>query len=232
LDVARTFASVPLFDLIRPTARKIASDSKGKVGVLATASTARSQAFSKAIHNIDDSIEVMELGCPEFVPIVEGGQSNSEETRAVVSSYVEKMLHENVTTLVLGCTHFPFLLPAIKASLPVKANITIIDPAEILIESFSNETKFYVRENPATIFDASRNNFYVTGALSTFKRTAIACLGEQPGSVNALLLDELSGKLFEESLEPVLTPESEAESSQEKIGSSSLSPHLVPGVSQ
>jgi glutamate racemase len=180
-------ASVPIIDLIRPTA-SYASSLTNKVAVLATKSTVASRAFSTAIHAINPSVEVLELACPEFVSIVECGDLDSPTARQIVSSYAEYLKKQNVQSVVLGCTHFPFLSKALRSCLP--NDLPIIDPAEILIDFLTGSTSIGSK-TVDTKCDTSKTQLYVTGSPKTFEQIAQTCLGYLPGSVKGISVEEL-----------------------------------------
>jgi glutamate racemase len=98
--------TVPILDLISPTA-SYAIQSATKIGVMATASTVRSKAFSKAIQSLNPALEVIEVGCPELVPIVESGRFEDPATSVILSRYIKEFQDQEIDALILGCTHFP-----------------------------------------------------------------------------------------------------------------------------
>jgi glutamate racemase len=175
-------ATVPVYDLITPTADYIA-----KLGintaVLATASTVRSQAFSKAIAKRNSSLNTIEVACPDLVPLIEQGLIHHQTTRDVLKNYLQALSGKDIQGLVFGCTHYPFLQDLIKELLP--PDIQLIDPAEQLVSSLA-------AGNFATTATAScTRNLYVTGQPATFAGTAEICLGEHPGTIYGITTDEL-----------------------------------------
>jgi glutamate racemase len=188
-EEAQAISRVPVLDLISHTAQYVATHAT-KVGVMATNATANSKAFSRAIHKVNASMEVVELGCPELVPIVEGDKLFEAETRAVLSRYIEHLRNENVDTLILGCTHFPFLKEQIAR---LAKGIVIVDPAEVL--TFNRKdvierivTKTVKIDSWLTLGENSTENteFYVTGRPEQFEHSASRCLGQPVRSVSQL----------------------------------------------
>lgn len=174
---ADAVSTVPVFDLITPTAQHVAH-LNGKIGVMATMSTARSAAFSRAIKQINQSAEVVEYGCPDLVPIVESGVIESDASRAILSSYIRRLRSEKVDNVILGCTHFPFL----RAQLEKLADgqITFIDPAQILSGTHSSEQ-----------LSQYECDLYVTGDRESFAKGAMTCLGDIPFAVQRVSIGEL-----------------------------------------
>lgn len=191
-DAAKSISTVPLFDPIQPTAQYVAQMS-GKIGVMATTSTAKSKAFSKAIHSVNPLAEVIELSCPELVPIVESGSILSDETRAILLSYACRLKELNIKNLILGCTHFPFLLPVLKDLLP--DGMIVIDPAEILLSELGygreEDSNGHSLVSEKVEDDVIRSTtFYVTGSITKFSENARVCLGYIPGTLYGIRCQE------------------------------------------
>jgi glutamate racemase len=81
----------------------------GRIGVIATAGTIRSGAYVRAITAEAPDAQVTARACPLFVPLVEEGWTNHEATWSVAREYLAPFVHDEVDTLVLGCTHYPLL---------------------------------------------------------------------------------------------------------------------------
>ena len=126
--VQEAHPTVPIVGVITPgvEAALQAVEPPGNIGVLATEGTAKSGAYLRAILNIRPSADVVTVTCPRFVPLIEAGLENSEEARQAVREYLVQMLAENVDAVILGCTHYPFLLPLLQAEAP---QLRFIDPA-------------------------------------------------------------------------------------------------------
>lgn len=97
----------------------------GVIGVLATSRTLASESFSRLAGNYSEGVQVILQPCPGFVEQVEKGELDGARTLALVTRYVSPLLEQGVDTLVLGCTHYPFLLPAIKAV--AGPTVTVVD---------------------------------------------------------------------------------------------------------
>lgn len=123
------YPGIPVIGVIEAGARAALSAALGgAIGVLATRGTVNSGAYTNILMKLLPEIEVYEQACPKFVPIVESGNCETAEADAVAREYVEPLLASGCRALILGCTHYPFLISAIrKAAGP---DIAIIDPAE------------------------------------------------------------------------------------------------------
>ncbi|WP_460219994.1 glutamate racemase [Psychroserpens sp. MEBiC05023] len=95
------------------------------VGILATKGTLSSKLFHKTTDLYSDGITVIEKVGEGIVPLIEQGQVESEEMKDLLSMYLKPMLKANIDYLVLGCTHYPYLIPLLNNMLP--AHVKIID---------------------------------------------------------------------------------------------------------
>jgi len=100
---------VPVVGVIDAAARAAAASASGKVGVVATASTVRSGAYTQAITALRPEATVIERACPLFVPLVEEGWIDHPVTREVAREYLLPLAGHGLDTLILGCTHYPLL---------------------------------------------------------------------------------------------------------------------------
>jgi glutamate racemase len=192
LDTARNLSPVPVHDLISAACRHLAAGNH-KIGVMATAATAKSHVFLNRLSYFCPSVEVVELGCPNLVPLVESGDIYSDKAKSVLIEYTNYLEEEGVDTILLGCTHFPFLRTALADLLPPE--ITIIDPADLLVRQLADDLDLQVGSARAEDA-AARVKFHVTGNPSTFIQTAEVCLGAdgnlaRVGNVLSLSLEKL-----------------------------------------
>ncbi|MEB3308341.1 MAG: glutamate racemase [Cyanobacteriota bacterium] len=128
-DVAVAEAGVPVVGLIDSVASGIDSE---RVGVLATAATAASGAYRRAIHATRPYARVVEVGCSAFVPLIEAGDLQAPELRSAAQRYLEPLLAASVDTVILGCTHYPLLRPLLSELVPPE--IRLLDPAEAAVQ--------------------------------------------------------------------------------------------------
>lgn len=138
LDDARAaHAKTPILGVIEPGAKAaLARSGRKPIGVLATTGTVNSQAYVRAITRLSESARVYQQACPRFVPLVESGEADSEEAEAAARTYVAPLRRAGCQTIILGCTHYPFLRSAIEAAAGPGA--AIIDPAEETARSLTN----------------------------------------------------------------------------------------------
>ena len=128
IETLRATYSIPFIG-IEPAIKPAALKSKTKVvGVLATQGTLSSALFAKTSAAFTQDILVIEQIGSGLVEAIETGSLDNPKLTKLVRSYINPMLEQEMDTLVLGCTHYPFLLPLLKKILP--SNIQIIDSAE------------------------------------------------------------------------------------------------------
>ncbi|MEE9363029.1 MAG: glutamate racemase [Cellulophaga sp.] len=114
---------------IEPAIKPAALQSLSKtVGVLATKGTLTSSLFHSTAKNHAEGIRVIEQIGTGLVPLIESGNVHSKETKELLQNYLKPMLAANMDYLVLGCTHYPYLIPVLKELLP--SNVKIIDSGE------------------------------------------------------------------------------------------------------
>lgn len=107
--------------VIRPTVECIGSITRTRhVGVLATAGTIKSESYPLEIHKLFPDIKVSGEACPMWVPLVENNEANGEGTDFFIRKYIHNLLAKDgqIDTIILGCTHYPLLLPKIQQFVP------------------------------------------------------------------------------------------------------------------
>ncbi|MGB3533485.1 MAG: glutamate racemase [Microcoleaceae cyanobacterium] len=159
LETVQSEFDIPILGVILPGAR--AAVEKGqRIGVIATPATAKSNAYRQAIQEVNPAIAVWQIGCPEFVPLIEQNRIHTPHTREVAQEYLAPLIHQQIDTLIYGCTHYPHLAPVLRSILP--STVQLIDPAIHLVEAVGQElemlglrntqaarpTRFYVSDNP------------------------------------------------------------------------------------
>ncbi|BEV36396.1 glutamate racemase [Synechococcus sp. M16CYN] len=123
-DVAEGQAGGPVIGLIAAAAAMVKTN---RVGVLSTSATVASEAYRSSIEALHPGTIVIEQACPDFVPLIESGDLDSDYLRRVAQKYLEPLLRASVESIVLGCTHYPLLIPLLRQLLPT--SVQLIDPA-------------------------------------------------------------------------------------------------------
>jgi glutamate racemase len=188
------FPGVPFVGMepaVKPGARKTRS---GRVGVLATAGTFESQRYADLMARFASNISLYENPCQGLVPLVEKGQLDGGETEELVRGCLNPMLAAGVDTIVLGCTHYPFVLPLIARL--AGPQVTLIDPAPAV----ARQAQRLLLQREHTVQDRGPGGLlaYTTGDPPAFAALAARLL-DQPVAARGL-------RWVGEALEPVSSP--------------------------
>jgi len=139
IDTLRKMFSIPIIGIepaIKPAALQTQSKS---IGVLATKGTLSSQLFSNTSNEYTDNISVIEVIGEGLVPLIEDGNINTKTTNLLLKKFLEPMLNKHIDYLVLGCSHYPYLIPQIEKILP--KHVKIIDSGEAVARQTKNILK-------------------------------------------------------------------------------------------
>ncbi|WP_259070755.1 glutamate racemase [Mucilaginibacter sp. X4EP1] len=148
--------------VIRPTAEVIGNYTHSKeIGVLGTRGTVQSGSYLIEIDHFFPELSVYQQACPLWVPIIENGEHDKPGADYFVEKYLEQILGQspNIDTLLLACTHYPLLLPKIKAFLP--PDIQIVAQGDIVAKSLVD----YLQRHPEMETRLTKNGtqqFYTT----------------------------------------------------------------------
>lgn len=164
--------------VIRPTAECIGSMTQTRhVGILATAGTIKSESYPLEVHKLFEDIKVSGEACPMWVPLVENNEANSEGADFFIRKYIDNLLAKDrqIDTLVLGCTHYPILLPKIQKFIP--QGVKVVAQGEYVATSL----KDYLHRHPEMDMKCTREGkcrFYTTEAEDKFIESASMFLNE------------------------------------------------------
>ena len=131
--------------IIRPTAEVIGELTTSKhVGVLATEGTIKSESYDLEIHKLYPEIEVSGVACPFWVPLVEYNEADSPGADYFVKKRIDEIMRKDpdIDTIILGCTHYPLLMPKILKYLPT--GVRVVPQGEYVAESLKN----YLERHP------------------------------------------------------------------------------------
>lgn len=178
VEAVKRVPNVKLYDLIEPTSKYLTEKGTAKkLGVLATAGTVNSKAFSRTLKACGFAGDVLEVAAPLLVPIIESGRLQEDdekraELQSALKSYLSQMDQAGVDTMILGCTHFPFVAAFIRELAP---HIELIDPAKIVAETVLGLDTTEPLNEPDYFSPAF--TFYTTGSPEAFQKGAQSCLG-------------------------------------------------------
>jgi glutamate racemase len=179
LDLPRIDSSRRVLGVIRPTIEKLPEFTQtGHVGLLATPGTVQSGSYPLEIHKIDPSIHVVSVACPMWVPLIE----NNEHLSPGAEFFVEKNLQEligqddKIDTIILGCTHYPLLIPVIRKFIP--EHIQVISQGEIVASSLAD----YLSRHPEIEQKCSKGGscvYFTTESPLKFNELALQILRDE-----------------------------------------------------
>jgi glutamate racemase len=123
----QTFPEIPFVGMepaVKPAAEQTRS---GKVGVLATPATFQGELYASVVERFAQGVTLLQATCPGLVARIEAGEFNSPMTRGILEVALRPMLAQGIDTIVLGCTHYPYVIPLIEEI--AGPGVRVIDPA-------------------------------------------------------------------------------------------------------
>lgn len=176
LDDLRREVDVPIIDVIEPGARSLVRATRsGRVGVIGTVGTVSSGAYVDAVARTGAPVELASAACPGFVEFVERGQTTGDEVTVLAERLLAPMRDADVDTLLLGCTHYPFLARTIN---------DVMGPAVTLVSS-ADETAFSARTRLAELgvlrtgAGTGQHRFLSSGDIDRFRELGGRLLGSE-----------------------------------------------------
>lgn len=130
IQLLRSRFPVPIIAMEPAVKPAAAHTQSGVIGVLATSRTIASDNFAKLHERFGADVKILMQACPGLVEQVEAGDLSGDKTRALIEQYVEPLLEQGADTIVLGCTHYPFLAPLIQEI--AGQTVTVIDPSSAI----------------------------------------------------------------------------------------------------
>lgn len=145
---------------IEPAIKPAAMHTQTKaIGILATKGTLSSELFHETTNLYSDSINVIEQVGEGIVSLIEEGEIDSNEMRSLLKTYLKPMIEANIDYLVLGCTHYPYLMPLLLELLP--KHVKIIDSGEAV----AKQTKSVLEKHHLlnNLKSTPKNQFFTNG---------------------------------------------------------------------
>ncbi len=142
IDAMRETFDIPIIGM-EPAVKPAAEASKnGVIGVLATVGTLKSAQFAALLESYGRNVKVVTQGCVGLVECIERGELDTQETKALIRQYTAPLLAEGADTIVLGCTHYPFIKHVIQEIVGQDSNqkhITLIDTGAAVAKQLKNK---------------------------------------------------------------------------------------------
>ncbi len=162
----------------------------GKVGVLATPATFQGALYASVVERFGAGVKLFQHTCPGLVGQIEKGELHSSVTRAILEEALRPMLDENIDTVVLGCTHYPFVIPLIQEI--VGDQVRVIDPAPAVARQVGRLLDLMkLRNTPGTV---GRLKIFTSGDVNIVESILPKLLSE---SVNVSLVHWVSDTQLE-----------------------------------
>lgn len=174
----RRMFDVPIFTVVEAGARAVAKVRPVKVGVIGTVATIESGSYIQYMRREGVKAEIIARSCPLMVSIVEEGLTEGDIARGIVEHYLADLRDLGIGMLLLGCTHFPMLIPVISEVLP---DVELIDPGHEL-------AKEIVEQGPA--LDKGSLSIYLTDLSPGFRQLSERFLGQRIDNITRVTLEE------------------------------------------
>jgi len=172
---------VDVIGVVEPGAMTgVLATKKGRIGVIGTEATIRSNAYTRAIKRWNKKIKVISKACPLFVPLVEEGMIKHKITYNVAEHYLGVFKKEDIDVLILGCTHYPVLKEVIQEV--VGKGVKLVDSAQEVARAVKRVIEKDGLKNKSTM--AEGIEYYVTDAPDKFKKLGKIFLNEKINKVN------------------------------------------------
>ncbi len=186
----QVFSGIPFVGM-EPAVKPAAEGSQsGVVGVLATPATFQGELYASVVERFANGVTLLQHTCPGLVAQIEEGELETPKTRLILEEALLPMLEKGIDTVVLGCTHYPFVIPLIEAI--VGSGVRVIDPAPAVARQVGRLLEIYSLGHPAE----ERGNLEVltTGNPQRLQALFPRLLGER---VSVEIIDWRAGELGE-----------------------------------
>ncbi|MDD2277883.1 MAG: glutamate racemase [Bacteroidales bacterium] len=180
IDYLRANYSVPFVGM-EPAVKPAALASKTKsIGVLATKGTFEGRLYQETTSKYANNINICYQIGSGLVELVEQGKSDSCEAKKLLKKYISPMLKKDIDHLVLGCTHYPFFIPALTDILP--KNITIVNPAPAVAKQTAKVLAEMQKPTDCNNGEESFVQFYSSGSTETLN-TLVSKIEQDTGTL-------------------------------------------------
>ena len=172
IDTLRSYSPIPIIGVIEPGIQKTLKTSSSKrIAILATRATIQSGVYQDAIKKEAPHAVLFPVACPLFVPLVEEGWLSQEgwlshpATRLIVKEYLKPLKHENVDTILLGCTHYPVLKNLIKEE--IGGEVILVDSASACAEQVATYLNANDKLSPSPSSEA--HQYFISDSPEMFR---------------------------------------------------------------
>ncbi|MBU8879608.1 glutamate racemase [Bacillus sp. FJAT-29790] len=185
LEEIRNELSIPVIGVISPGARTaIKVTDNHRIGVIGTEGTIKSNAYEKALKQINSRSVVHSLACPKFVPLVESGEYDGPVAKKIVAEALQPLKNRGLDTLILGCTHYPLLEPLVKEVMGDQ--VKVISSGEETAREASTILHHHGLLNNSN--EEPDHQFYTTGSTVIFTKIASKWLNTSVSNIEKIIL--------------------------------------------
>lgn len=184
----KNYPNKRILGVIRPLAEEFSKKHNKIIGIIGTKATINSQAYQTEINHLAPHLKIEQKSTPLLVPLIEEGWLKKPETKMILKKYLRPLKTKQVDALILGCTHYPFLLPQIKQIMGKKINVP--DPGDIVAKSL----KDYLKRHPELNIEESKKLqtiYYTTDDPQNFKNLGEKFLGQKIIDIKQVDISEL-----------------------------------------
>ncbi|PTU78995.1 glutamate racemase [Pseudomonas indoloxydans] len=173
-ELRERYADLPIVGMEPAVKPAAAATRSGVVGVLATTGTLKSARFAALLDRFANDVRVVTQPCPGLVECIETGELQAPATRELLQGYVAPLLAEGCDTLILGCTHYPFLRPLLSELVP--ASVTLIDTGAAVARQLQ---RLLSRHDLLATLPAGETRYWSSGEPAQLSRVLPILLGEK-----------------------------------------------------
>lgn len=179
-----------ILGVIRPLAEYAAKNSRfGRVGIVGTRATINSKSYDQELKKLNPTIHVSSQACPLLVPLIEENWSHKPEAKMILKKYLRPLKNTNPDTVILGCTHYPFMHKEFSRILGKRVNVP--SPGVIVADSLKDYLKRHPEIESKLTKSTTKENciFKTTGDSEKFKEIGSRFLEKQISNVEKVILE-------------------------------------------
>jgi glutamate racemase len=174
VEALRAWCPVPVIAMEPAIKPAVQGTTSGVVGVLATSHTVASASVARLCSQYGSNARILMMACPGLVECVERGERSGVATRSLLSQYIAPLLNAGMDTLVIGCTHYSFLIELMRDIVGPK--VTLVDPAAAVARELTRRLGTHRR--PATQAGMASERFVSSGSIALAQPVMSALWGE------------------------------------------------------
>lgn len=172
-QLKETHPEIPIMNVVDPVVNHVGGKINSKVGIIATRATTKSGIYRKKLRKMNPKLNVVTAATPLLVGVVEEGFMGTKVSAGAIEAYMGTKKFSDVSTIILGCTHFPLIQREIESFFSGRAEV--VDSPELVAHHLKIELSKHGLSNPDS---TSEYRFYVSEKTDAFSRIAKMFFGE------------------------------------------------------